>query len=125
MAKFVDRPKTDGTEDDDNQNTDQRGKHPYIPLEHWGAAGIATRFGVVAGANHFTAIAPLADPGSPMTAAPEGTGGALGSKKVWIARIWAIAPKYFKYKMFIMARCRTARWTEAFHPEKEGSENVG
>ena len=36
-------------------------------VEHWGAAGIATRFGVVAGANHFTAIAPLADPGSPMT----------------------------------------------------------
>ena len=36
-------------------------------VEHWGAAGIATRFGVVAGANHFTAIAPLADPCSPMT----------------------------------------------------------
>ena len=36
-------------------------------VEHWGAAGIATRFGVVAGVNHFTAIAPLADPGSPMT----------------------------------------------------------
>ena len=36
-------------------------------VEHWGTAGIATRFGVVAGANHFTAIAPLADPGSPMT----------------------------------------------------------
>jgi arylformamidase len=34
----------------------------------WGAAGIATRFGVVAGANHFTAIAPLADPNSPMVA---------------------------------------------------------
>ena len=27
---------------------------------------VTTRFGVVAGANHFTAIAPLADPGSPM-----------------------------------------------------------
>ena len=36
-------------------------------VEHWGAAGIATRFGVVPGANHFTAIAPLADPGSSMT----------------------------------------------------------
>jgi arylformamidase len=36
-------------------------------VEHWGAAGLATRFGVVAAANHFTAIAPLADPGSPMT----------------------------------------------------------
>jgi arylformamidase len=35
-------------------------------VEHWGAADVATRFGVVAGANHFTAIAPLADPGSTM-----------------------------------------------------------
>jgi arylformamidase len=32
----------------------------------WGAAGVATRFGTVPGANHFTAIAPLADPDSPM-----------------------------------------------------------
>ena len=31
------------------------------------AEEVATRFGVVAAANHFTAIAPLADPGSPMT----------------------------------------------------------
>ena len=37
-------------------------------VEHWGAAGLATRFGVVPAANHFTAIAPLADPGSPMVA---------------------------------------------------------
>ena len=37
-------------------------------VERWGAAGLATRFGVVPGANHFTAIAPLADPGSPMVA---------------------------------------------------------
>ncbi len=37
-------------------------------VEHWGAAGVATRFGVVPDANHFTAIAPLADPGSPMVA---------------------------------------------------------
>jgi arylformamidase len=36
-------------------------------VEHWGAAGLATRFGVVPAANHFTAITPLADPGSPMT----------------------------------------------------------
>ena len=36
-------------------------------VEHWGAAGLATRFGVIPAANHFTAIAPLADPGSPMT----------------------------------------------------------
>ena len=35
-------------------------------VEVWGAAGVATRFGVVPGANHFTAIAPLADPASPM-----------------------------------------------------------
>ena len=35
-------------------------------VEVWGAAGVATRFGVVPGANHFTAIAPLADPQSPM-----------------------------------------------------------
>jgi arylformamidase len=35
-------------------------------VETWGAAGLATRFGVVADANHFTAIAPLADPKSSM-----------------------------------------------------------
>jgi arylformamidase len=35
-------------------------------VEHWRAAGIATRFGTVPGANHFTAIAPLADPDAPM-----------------------------------------------------------
>ncbi len=33
----------------------------------WGKAGIATRYGVVPSANHFTAIAPLADPASAMT----------------------------------------------------------
>ena len=37
-------------------------------VEVWGLAGVATRFGTVGGANHFTAIAPLADPGSPMVA---------------------------------------------------------
>jgi arylformamidase len=37
-------------------------------VERWGAAGHATRFGLVPGANHFTAIAPLADPASPMVA---------------------------------------------------------
>lgn len=31
-----------------------------------GAAGLPTRFGAIEGANHFTAIAPLANPGSPM-----------------------------------------------------------
>ena len=35
-------------------------------VEAWGTAGIATRFGTIANANHFTAIAPLADPASPM-----------------------------------------------------------
>jgi arylformamidase len=35
-------------------------------VERWGGAGIATRFGTVPNANHFTAIAPLADPNSPM-----------------------------------------------------------
>jgi arylformamidase len=36
-------------------------------VEVWGATGIATRFEAVPGTNHFTAIAPLADPQSPMT----------------------------------------------------------
>jgi arylformamidase len=36
-------------------------------VELWGKEGIATRFGKVGGANHFTAIAPLADPASAMT----------------------------------------------------------
>jgi arylformamidase len=35
-------------------------------VERWGAAGLATGFGTVPGANHFTAIAPLADPDTPM-----------------------------------------------------------
>ncbi len=33
----------------------------------WGKAGLATRYGTVPAANHFTAIAPLADPESRMT----------------------------------------------------------
>lgn len=36
--------------------------------EQWGAAGVATRYDTVADANHFTAIAPLADPASAMVA---------------------------------------------------------
>jgi arylformamidase len=36
-------------------------------VEAWGNAGLATRYGVVPAANHFTAIAPMADPASPMT----------------------------------------------------------
>ena len=37
-----------------------------IMTEAWAAAGLPTRYGTLAGANHFTAIAPLADPASPM-----------------------------------------------------------
>ena len=33
----------------------------------WGAAGVATRYEALPGANHFTVVAPLADPDSPMT----------------------------------------------------------
>jgi arylformamidase len=36
-------------------------------VETWGAAGVATRFAAIPGANHFTVVAPLADPGSLMT----------------------------------------------------------
>lgn len=36
-------------------------------VDVWGAAGVVTRFGVVPDANHFTAIAPMADPQSAMT----------------------------------------------------------
>lgn len=37
-------------------------------VETWGGKGVATGFEMLAGANHFTAIAPLADPASPMVA---------------------------------------------------------
>ncbi|WP_024508080.1 alpha/beta hydrolase [Bradyrhizobium sp. ARR65] len=37
-------------------------------VEQWGKAGVATRFGTIADANHFTAIGPLADPDSAMVA---------------------------------------------------------
>lgn len=36
--------------------------------ERWGAAGVRTRFEAVEGANHFTVVAPLADPDSGMVA---------------------------------------------------------
>jgi arylformamidase len=39
-----------------------------IIVDAWGAAGLTTRFDTIPAANHFTAIAPLADPGSPMVA---------------------------------------------------------
>ncbi|MHB2169742.1 alpha/beta hydrolase [Alsobacter sp. R-9] len=35
--------------------------------ERWGAGGVRTRYEAVEGENHFTVIAPLADPGSAMT----------------------------------------------------------
>ena len=35
-------------------------------VEVWGNTGVATRFGTIPDANHFTAIAPLADPDSPV-----------------------------------------------------------
>jgi arylformamidase len=35
-------------------------------VDRWGKAGLLTRFGTVGGANHFTAIAPLTEPNSPM-----------------------------------------------------------
>src|SRR5262249_9190824 len=34
-------------------------------VDAWGKAGLATRYGMVAGANHFTAIAPLSEADSP------------------------------------------------------------
>ena len=37
-------------------------------VAQWGGAGVPTRFGTVADVNHFTAIAPLADPNSVMVA---------------------------------------------------------
>ncbi len=38
-----------------------------IIVDAWGTAGMATQFGTIPDANHFTAIAPLADAGSRMT----------------------------------------------------------
>jgi arylformamidase len=37
-------------------------------VDRWGGAGVTTRFDTAPAANHFTAIAPLADPASPMVA---------------------------------------------------------
>ena len=36
-------------------------------VETWGSGGLATHYGIIPAANHFTAIAPLADPASAMT----------------------------------------------------------
>ncbi|HEX2554137.1 MAG TPA: alpha/beta hydrolase [Microvirga sp.] len=38
-----------------------------VIAERWGAAGVATRYEAIPGANHFTMIAPLANPDSAMT----------------------------------------------------------
>lgn len=35
-------------------------------VDAWGKAGVATSYGAVPGANHFTVIAPLSEPNSPM-----------------------------------------------------------
>jgi arylformamidase len=37
-----------------------------IIVDRWGKAGLATRFGTVPAANHFTAVAPFTDPNSQM-----------------------------------------------------------
>jgi arylformamidase len=37
-------------------------------VDVWGKAGLPTRFGAIPDTNHFTAIAPMADPDSPMVA---------------------------------------------------------
>ena len=36
-------------------------------VENWGARGVATRYQEIAGANHFTIVDPMRDPGSAMT----------------------------------------------------------
>jgi arylformamidase len=43
-------------------------RQSWTIVDRWGAAGLATRFGTVPSANHFTAIAPLTDPNSAMVA---------------------------------------------------------
>ena len=43
-------------------------RQSHAIVDAWGATGLATRFATVPGANHITAIAPLADPDSPMVA---------------------------------------------------------
>jgi len=46
-------------------------EHPPVMAGWARGRGIATRFGTVADANHFTAIAPLADPNSSMVLRPK------------------------------------------------------
>jgi len=42
-------------------------RQSQVMAQTWARGGVATRFEALPGANHFTAIAPLADPASPMT----------------------------------------------------------
>jgi len=49
-----------------SESTEYRRQSRSI-VEHWGAAGVTTRYEEIEEANHFTAIAPLADPESAMT----------------------------------------------------------
>jgi len=48
--------------------SDEYHRQGHVIVDTWGAAGLTTRFDTIEGANHFTAIAPLTDPGSPMVA---------------------------------------------------------
>ncbi len=51
------------------EETGEYHKQSRTVAERWASAGARTRWQVVGGANHFTAPAPLAEPGSPMTEA--------------------------------------------------------
>jgi arylformamidase len=43
-------------------------RQAHAIVDQWGAAGVATAYAEIAGANHFTILAPLADPNSAMCA---------------------------------------------------------
>ena len=58
--------------------TSEYHRQSRLVAERWAAAGAHTRFAEVPGANHFTAPAPLADPGSAMVAALAGLADAAG-----------------------------------------------
>jgi len=42
-------------------------RQSHTIVDGWGARGVATRYAEIAGANHFTVVDPLSDPGSAMT----------------------------------------------------------
>jgi arylformamidase len=50
-----------------SEESDEYLKQSRRIVDVWGLAGAQTRYEEIAGANHFTAIAPLADPASAMT----------------------------------------------------------